>query len=213
MSTRRLKGGPEVLAFLEAFPKRVQQNALRSAMIAGARIIRDEARANVPVSSGAVRSTIKTSSPRAFAGDKATVKVKLLGYESYIGYFLEYGVAQHFVTPGDSQYHVKTLNRRTTLAGAEKQSNGMVKVNGSTYVRTFQTKDGPEDRVLKIGNHFVGGAILHPGFAARPFLRPALDRMSDAAVAAIGARLAEYLKDKTGFSMPDTLEPDEVADE
>lgn len=210
MSGQRLKGGPELLDFLAAFPKRLQQNALRSAMIAGARVIRDEARANVPVSSGAVRSTIKTSSPRAFAGDKATVKVKLLGYESYIGYFLEYGVAQHFVTPGDSKYHVKTLNRRAALAGAQKQSNGMVKVNGSTYVRTFQTKDGPEDRVLKIGNHFVGGAILHPGFAPRPFLRPALDRMADQAVAAIGARLRSYLKEKTGFTAPDAIEPDEV---
>jgi hypothetical protein len=210
VSGQRLKGGPELLDFLAAFPKRLQQNALRSAMIAGARVIRDEARANVPISSGAVRATIKTSSPRAFAGDYASVKVKLLGYESYIGYFLEYGVARHFVSPGDSKYHVKTLNRRTALAGAEKQANGMIKVKGSTYVRTFQTTDGPDVRVLKISSHFVGGAILHPGFVPRPFLRPALDRKADEAVAAIGARLREYLKDKTGFTAPDTIEPDEV---
>lgn len=192
MSGGRLKGGPELLEFLALFPARVQKNALRSAMIAGARVIRDEARATVPDESGKLRKAIKTSSPRAILGDRATVKVKLLGEHSYIGTFLEYGVAPHVIGQSSNGVSARALNRRARVTGVQPTA-----------------KEG----VLKIGEDFVGGVILHPGFAPKPFMRPALDRMMTPAVAAIGARLAEYLKDKTGFSVPDTLEPDEVADE
>lgn len=177
----RLKGGPELLAFLEAFPVRLQKNALRSAMIAGARVVRDEARANVPRKSGKLAKAIKTSSPRAFTGGAASVKVKLLGQHSFIGTFLEYGVAPHYIRAGDTEMSPRLL----TKAARRGDLQGDV-----------------ENQALKIGNNFVTGAVLHPGFAAKPFLRPALDRKADEAVNAIGLRLREYLKNKTGFTAP-----------
>lgn len=183
----RLKGGPELLAFLEAFPAKLQKGALKSAMIAGARVVRDEARANVPSKSGLLRKAIKTSSPRAFTGGAASVKVKLLGKHSHLGHWMEYGVAPHFIAAGSSDMSA----RRLTKAAMRGDLVGDVATQS-----------------LKINGQFVTGAVLHPGFAAKPFLRPALDRKQVEVINAIGERLREYLKNKTGFTAPVTLTAD-----
>lgn len=180
----RLKGGPELMAFLEAFPARLQKNALKSAMIAGARVVRDEARANVPRKSGKLAKSIKTSSPRAFTGGAASVKVKLLGPHSFVGTFLEYGVSPHLIA--------------RTGAGQGKVAIQKA-VDGKGVVST---------KAMKIGEDFVSGIIMHPGIVARPFLRPALDRKQGEVIDAIGARLREYLKNKTGFTAPTTISAD-----
>lgn len=169
------------MAFLGAFPERLQKNALRSAMIAGARVVRDEARATVPRKSGKLARSIKTSSPRAFTGGAASVKVKLLGPHSFVGTFLEYGVAPHYINAGDADISARKL----TKAAARGD------VTGDT-----------ETQALRINGQFVTGAVLHPGIAARPFLRPALDRKQAEVIAAIGARLREYVMNKTGFTVP-----------
>lgn len=46
---------------------------------------------------------------------------------------------------------------------------------------------------LKIGNNFVGAEVMHPGFIAKPFLRPALDSKAGAAIDAVGAYIAKYV--------------------
>ncbi|ABD25101.1 Phage protein, HK97, gp10 [Novosphingobium aromaticivorans DSM 12444] len=201
------------MAFLEAFPARLQKNALKSAMIAGARVVRDEARANVPVKSGKLRKAIKTSSPRAFKGGAASVKVKVLGEHSFIGHFIEYGVRPHLITAGDSKLTVRTLNKRASRGeGIRETETGLIRVGGYEGTRTTQTSDGPREDTFKINAAFIRGAIVHPGFPAHPFLRPALDRTASQVVDAIGSRLREYLKDRTSFTAPITIEAD-VEDE
>jgi len=209
MSGGKLRGTDQLMQFLGAFPQKLQKNALRSAMIAGARVIRDEARANVPVESGQLRAAIKTSSPRVMLGDQATVKVKLLGKHSYVGRFIEYGVRPHLITAGDSKYQVRTLNARINRAGMELREDGLIKINGFESTRNVRTKQGVETRVMEIGKHFVSGAVMHPGIAPKPFLRPAIDTKGDEAREAFAARLRSYIKEKSGFTSPDTLEPDE----
>ena len=46
---------------------------------------------------------------------------------------------------------------------------------------------------LVINGTFVGDAVMHPGFAAKPFLRPALDRKAEDAVNAVGKYIAGRL--------------------
>ena len=52
-------------------------------------------------------------------------------------------------------------------------------------------KDGGS---LRIGKNFVGMEVMHPGFTAKPFFRPALDAKATEAVNAVGAYLTKYLQ-------------------
>lgn len=97
--TIKLKGGKELEQFLRAFPKRVQNGAVRSALRAGANVIRDEAKARVPSESGKLRKAIKTGSARVHPDGSASIHVRLKGEHSYLGMFHEYGVKPHII-PG-----------------------------------------------------------------------------------------------------------------
>jgi hypothetical protein len=47
---------------------------------------------------------------------------------------------------------------------------------------------------LTIGGNFVGPVVMHPGHAAKPFLRPALDQKAEEAVNAMGAYIAHRVQ-------------------
>jgi len=57
-------------------------------------------------------------------------------------------------------------------------------------------------KVMKIGDDFVSGIISHPGHAAHPFMRPALDIKGVESVQAFAGKLAAWLEGKTGFAAP-----------
>ncbi|EPR09873.1 hypothetical protein M527_07025 [Sphingobium indicum IP26] len=183
MTTINLKGGRELAAFLEAFPARLQKNAIRSALTAAAKPVRDQARLDAPRESGLMAKSIKTGSPRPLDDGTVSIKVRLAGSHSYLGYFFEYGVAPHFIRAGDSGLSSRKLTQKLNREGSEEHAGAM-----------------------KIGDKFVTGAVLHPGFAPKPFLRPALDLKADDAINAFADRLRSYLKDKTGFTAPARLD-------
>jgi HK97 gp10 family phage protein len=72
----------------------------------------------------------------------------------------------------------------------------------------ISVRDG--DGNLKIGKNFVGKEVEHPGFIAKPFMRPALDSKAQEAINAFGARIRDYLSQKTGIT---TAMPFQVDDE
>lgn len=183
-----LKGGPELLAFLDAFPGRLVKGALRSGMTAGAKPIRDQARVNARKRSGKMAKAIKTGSPTVDRDGTVRVSVRLRGEHSFLGMFMEYGVAPHFISAGDGVTSSRLLTRSARRDGIASDV---------------------ETRALRIGNQFVTGAVLHPGFPAYPFLRPALQMRAEDAVNAVGERIRSYLSSKTGFTAPRV----EVADE
>lgn len=211
--TLGLKGGPELMAFLSAFPERLQKNALRSAMVAGARVVRDEARLRVEKQSGKTAKAIRTSSPRVNQDKTVSVKVKLKGEHAFVGWFLEKGVRSHLITAGDASTSTKALNKRARNSekqggdGLSVQDNGLVRVGGYTYFKGPQG-DRDEADALTIGPTIIRDAVVHPGFPAKPFLRPALDARAGDAIDAIGARLREYLRSKTSFIASVTIEAD-----
>lgn len=177
--TMKLKGGKEMLAFLEAFPARLQKGAVRSALTAAAKPVRDQARANAPRKSGKMAKAIKTSRPRVEQDGTVTVKVRMRGEHSFLGTFHEYGVAPHFISAGDAGMSARLLTKKGRREGMASEGGAM-----------------------KIGDKYVTGAVLHPGFAPRPFLRPALDTKAQEAVRAFSDQLGKYLKDRTGFTAP-----------
>ncbi|CDO37145.1 HK97-gp10 family putative phage morphogenesis protein [Novosphingobium sp. KN65.2] len=202
MNQTTLKGGPELLAFLEAFPKNMQKNALRAGLRAAAAPIREQARSNVPVKSGKLRKAVKSSSPIDNKDGTISIKVRLKGPHAYLGTFIEYGVAPHLITAGDSNLSTRALNKRAKKSGVlGKTKTGLIRVGGYEYMTGVRGQRDEGD-TLKIRDSFIGGAVMHPGFPAHPFLRPALDVKAQDAINAFGNRIREYLKDKANFSAP-----------
>lgn len=167
-----------MLAVLNALPKRLANGAVRAGLVAGAAVIRDEARERVPVQSGKLRRAIKSGSSRVMSDGTVRIKVKLLGEHSYLGLWMEYGVEPHLIArTGKGQGRV----------AVKKAQDGGVPINTGA---------------MKIGEDFVSGIITHPGIRARPFMRPALDARANDAIRAIGTRMKEHIAGKTGLQAP-----------
>jgi HK97 gp10 family phage protein len=87
----RFKGGRELAAFLDALPKRLAKGALRSALRAGANVVRDEARRIVPVHEGRLRASLKVGTRAGADGMvSATVRTRM-----FYARFVEFGTAAH----------------------------------------------------------------------------------------------------------------------
>jgi HK97 gp10 family phage protein len=120
---------------------------MRSALRAGAKVLREEARANVPVALGALRKSIRISTG-AKAG-QVTASVKAGSRKAWYWRFVEFGTAAHLIAARNA-------------------------------------------RALSLGDVVVE-RIEHPGATAKPFMRPALDAMSSAALEAVTAQIRKRL--------------------
>lgn len=171
-------GLKELDAYLSALPKNMQTGAYRAGLTAAAAVIRDEARMRAPKRTGAFSKSIRSGSARKNADGTFSITVGPRGKRGFLGVFHEYGVRPHYIArTGKGEGRVAIRNA--------KDGKGTIKGGA-----------------MKIGDEFVSGIILHPGFAPQPFLRPALDIKADEAVQAFAARIREYIEGKTGFSAP-----------
>lgn len=89
----RFKGGAELQKALNQLPAKLERNVMRSALRQGANVIRDEARSNVPVKTGALKKSIKVST-RARRG-QVTATLKAGGKDAFYAHMVEYGTAPH----------------------------------------------------------------------------------------------------------------------
>ncbi len=185
--TIRLKGGPELLRMLDELPKNLERNVIRGGLRAGAKVIQQQAKANVPVKTGQLKRAIGIGTRTE--GARLSSYVKLRGKGSYLGPFIEYGVAPHLISVSDADKPVRETRRGPRKVGMGT-INKMVK-RGS----------------LKIGENFIGPVVMHPGHAAKPFLRPALDQKAEEAVNAMGAYIAHRVQ--IGNLKAPTLEVDD----
>lgn len=178
----QMKGMKELDAYLAALPMNMQKNAVRQALTAAAAPIRDEARLRVPKKSGKLARAIRSGSPRQNEDGSFSISVSVTGNDhGFLGYFFEYGVRPHGIT----------LKRNR---GGKAGKNAAAREAAGNHVA----------KVFKIGDRFVSGEIMHPGFRAQPFLVPALDIRADDAIAAFAGRIRDYLegvKTKTGYDV------------
>jgi HK97 gp10 family phage protein len=130
------------------------------------------AEARDTVRSHEVRDAISTSS-RAEKG-LVSAKVQVKGKGAYLAPWLEHGTDPHFISVDDSVSEGKTVRRINTEV---------------------------KHHSLEIGGHFVGTTVHHPGAQPYPFMRPAVDNKSGAAIAAIGDYIAARCT-KAGFAAP-----------
>ena len=173
-----VKGLRELDRFLSAFPQNLQKNAYRAGLTAAAAPVRDEARVRAQKQSGKMAKAIKTGSPRQNEDGTFSVTISLKGEHAYLGYFSEYGVKRHLIA--------RTGAKEGRVA-IRKAKEGRGKIKGG---------------VMKIGPDFVSGIIDHPGHAAHPFMRPALEAKVNESIDAFAVRMRAYVEGKSGFAMP-----------
>lgn len=151
MISGTIKGGDQLNALLQKLPIEVETKILGNGLVAGANVIRDEARSRARKKSGQMAAGIKTGRRTDRDEGRVVATVKLTGKHRFLGLLIEQGVLPHLI-----------------WASAGK---GTLVINGVP----------------------IGKQVEHPGHAAFPFMRPALDAGAAGAVAAFGDYLTRYL--------------------
>jgi HK97 gp10 family phage protein len=113
MSTQQqlIGGGRELDQLLQTLPAKIHKNILRAALRAGAAVVREEARNQVPVASGALRRSIRITT-RAKRGE-TYASVKAGGPIAYYAHMVEFGTRPHRIeAPANSALNVEGSARR-----------------------------------------------------------------------------------------------------
>lgn len=101
MANENIKGGKELQAFLNTLAPKIEQNIMRGALRAGAKVIAEEAKQNVSVKSGDLRDSIRVGT-KAKRG-QVTATVKAGNKKAYYTRFIEFGTAAHEIKPKDAK--------------------------------------------------------------------------------------------------------------
>lgn len=96
MSDVQITGLPELQRFLDQLPAKLEANIVRSALRQGANVLRDEAKQNVPVQSGALRNSLKVSTRLRQGVASASVRTKV-----FYARWIEYGTKAHAIAAKD----------------------------------------------------------------------------------------------------------------
>lgn len=176
MSNTQVKGLKELTQFLQKLPDNLQNGVMRGAMRAGAKVLQTEAEQNVPVDQGDLKNSFKVSTRSRRGVVVATVRA-----DDYKARWVEYGTAAHWISV-DATAKPTRMTRRGRRSVSLKTLNKAL-AQGS----------------LKIGVHFVGASVAHPGARPHPFMRPALDAKAGDAVVAAGNYIKARLSSKHGL--------------
>jgi HK97 gp10 family phage protein len=183
-----MHGMAEFAAVLSAFPKNLQNNAVRGGLRAGAKPIRDLARTLAPKETGEMAAGINYSDPRRQEEGLYSVRIEAGGRHGFLALLNEYGTSPHMITISD-----QAASQIEARLGPAKNSR-----KRSTVTRWGNRM--VEDETLKIGENFIGPIVQHPGSRAHPFMRPALDGAADDAVLAFATYVQNFVQNKSGFT-------------
>lgn len=178
MTEQTITGGRELDQLLQTLPTKMQKNINRAGLRAGAVVLREEVRNNVPVQSGDLRKSIRITS-RARGAD-VSVSVKAGDSVAYYARFVEFGTRPHLIKVDDRD---RGINRRT----------------GNRL--SITTINRQQRRSLAIGGTLVGPSVMHGGARPQPFMRPAVDSALPRAIEAITAKIRERLS-RQGLDSP-----------
>jgi HK97 gp10 family phage protein len=96
LADQTIVGGRQLDAMLQSLPVKVEKNILRAALRAGAAVFREQAKANAPVESGALRRSIKVSVDSK--SGRVTAKLKAGGKLAPHAQLVEFGTKPHTIT-------------------------------------------------------------------------------------------------------------------
>lgn len=101
MADETILGGRQLAEFLQQLPVKVEKNIMRAALRAGAAVIREEAKAQVPIDSGALRRSLKVSTNTK--NGRITAKLKVGGKLAPHAHLVEFGTKPHKIKPKRQQ--------------------------------------------------------------------------------------------------------------
>jgi HK97 gp10 family phage protein len=174
-TTTEVKGLADLQRALDQLPAKIEQNIMRGALRAGAKVILEDAKRRVPVATpnaenqrlyggreGLLRDSIRltTRSRRGQLTVNITAggdKVKG-GGDAYYAHFVEFGTKPHTITAGPGKF-------------------------------------------LPLGNGFLK-SVMHPGSRPNPFMRNALDQNVTQSVEAVREYVRQRLAVKHGIDVP-----------
>lgn len=105
-----IKGAKELYDQLQQLPAKIERNVMRGAIRAGALIIEEEAKRQVPVKSGALRDSVRVS-VRAVRG-RVFATIRAGNDKAFYAHFVEFGTAAHEERPqGAKSLFFAGLNR------------------------------------------------------------------------------------------------------
>ena|ERR1035437_2829346 len=169
-----VKGLSDLQSFLDQLAPKIEANVMRGALRAGANVIKDQAKANVPV--GAPSSENK----RIYGGYAGALRDSIR-----VGSRIKGGTVTAYVKAGGK-----------TKKGADTYYAYMLEFTGA---KPHPIKAKPGHFLLLNGGHPLKMIPMHPGFRAHPFLRPALDAKAGEAVVAAGEYMKKRLSTKEGL--------------
>lgn len=94
-------GGKELAEFLQQLPVRIEKNIMRAALRAGARVIADEAKINVPTQLGDLKRSIRTGSNAKKGQVEAYARAG--NKKAFYYRFVEFGTAAHIIKAGKNK--------------------------------------------------------------------------------------------------------------
>ena len=95
MSEVNIRGASELQQFLNQLPAKMEANIMRAALRAGANVIKEEAKANVPAKDGDLRDSVRVST--RLKNGRASASVKAGNKKAWYWRFVEYGTAAHTI--------------------------------------------------------------------------------------------------------------------
>lgn len=174
-----VKGGKAIAATLTALGKRIETQAVRSGLIAAANPPLEEARRRAGQWSPKVAAAITKGSSRKNQDGTFSIRIYVdtRKPDGFLGVLAEYGVAPHLIArtgAGEGRVAIR------------KASEGKGKI---------------KTKPMTVGDRFVSGIINHPGHAAHPFMRVALDATVSETISAFRGKVVAVVERKTGFNL------------
>lgn len=143
-----VKGMKELEAKLLKLPRKIAQRILYRAVLAGAGVVRKEAKRLVVKRTGSLEKAIRAKRVRT---KKPGLAIYQVGARHPVAHLIEFGVAPH------------------TIKAKRK-------------------------KVMSDGSTFYGKTVKHPGFSAKPFLRPAFDQSAQKVLQAMNKKLMKDIE-------------------
>jgi HK97 gp10 family phage protein len=163
MSTVTVSGLKELDDLLKQLPVKIERNVMRGAMRAGQKVIADAAKNNLRQNGSVDTGELERS-----------VRIRFQRKSEKFGWI------RAFVMAGNKQAYYSHM----VEFGTASYYSGKGRTVGKPYEITPKVA----------GSLFLGGvlreSVTHPGIKPKPFMRPAIDNNSDAAIKAV----VEYMQ-------------------
>jgi HK97 gp10 family phage protein len=170
-----VSGLSELNQKLRTLPEKVEKKALRSAVSAGAKVIRDDARSRIHSKKGNLVEGIRFTTSVKLGQGLAVSRIFVSKKKAFYGRFVEFGTLPHVIKGGRLARFINR-NVREGIFGKNQ-----------FQVRTADS----QAQALKVLGRLVE-KVDHPGASPQPFMERAVEAQAQNAVTTISNRFKAF---------------------